>query len=192
MGVPRIDSGPMNVEEFLAFTDLRPDDEKWELIDGEPVLNATPTYLHQIIVNNIYGRLLLLTLERQRSWTVFSGFAVRVSGTKLPVPDVMVRPTEAPAMNPVSRECDDMIVAFEVLSQSTSTRDLRWKRAAYTGLASLTHYVVVAQDSVDVVVFARELGFEERRLDAIDQVLNLPPLGVAVALSDIYRDTGLA
>ena len=45
---------------------------------------------------------------------------------------------------------------------------------------------------MDVVVFARELGFEERRLDAIDQVLNLPSLGVAVALSDIYRDTGLA
>ena len=192
MGVPRIDTGPMNVEEFLAFTDSRPDDEKWELIDGEPVLNATPTYLHQTIVNNIYGRLLLFTLERPRSWAVFSGFAVRVSGTKLPVPDVMVRPNEAPATNPMSRECDDMIVAFEVLSQSTSTRDLRWKRAAYTGLASLTHYVVVAQDSVDVVVFARDLGFEERRLDAIDQVLSLPSLGVAVALSDIYRDTGLA
>jgi Uma2 family endonuclease len=192
MGIPKIDTGPMNVEEFLAFTDSRPDDEKWELIDGEPVLNATPTYLHQTIVNNIYRRLLLLTLERPRSWTVFSGFAVRVSGTKLPVPDVMVRPNEAPGTNPMSRECDDMIVAFEVLSQSTSTRDLRWKRAAYTGLASLTHYVVVAQDSLDVVVFARDLGFEERRLDAIDHVLNLPSLGVALALSDFYRDTGFA
>ena len=32
----------MTIEEFFAFTDLRPDEEKWEVIDGEPILNATP------------------------------------------------------------------------------------------------------------------------------------------------------
>jgi len=37
MGVPRIDLAPMSVEDFFAFTDSRPDDERWELIDGEPV-----------------------------------------------------------------------------------------------------------------------------------------------------------
>ena len=36
MGVPFLDQGPMRVEEFYAFTDTRPDEEKWELIDGEP------------------------------------------------------------------------------------------------------------------------------------------------------------
>ncbi len=40
MGVPTIKTGPMTVEEFYAFTDTRPDEEKWELLDGEPVLNA--------------------------------------------------------------------------------------------------------------------------------------------------------
>ncbi|MBA4174911.1 MAG: Uma2 family endonuclease, partial [Hyphomicrobium sp.] len=40
MGVPHLDSGPMRAEEFFAFTATRPDDEKWELIEGEPVLNA--------------------------------------------------------------------------------------------------------------------------------------------------------
>jgi hypothetical protein len=34
MGVPAIHAGPMTVEEFYAFTDMRPDEEKWELIDG--------------------------------------------------------------------------------------------------------------------------------------------------------------
>ena len=42
MGVPTIKTGPMTVEEFYAFTDTRPDNEKWELIDGEPILNASP------------------------------------------------------------------------------------------------------------------------------------------------------
>ena len=37
MGVPTINTSPMTVEEFYAFTDRQPDEEKWELIDGEPV-----------------------------------------------------------------------------------------------------------------------------------------------------------
>ena len=50
MGVPTIKTGPMTVEEYFAFTDTRPDNEKWELIDGEPVLNASPSGLHQRIL----------------------------------------------------------------------------------------------------------------------------------------------
>ena len=47
MGVPTIKTGPMTVEEFYAFTDARPDEGKWELIDGEPVLNVSPSPVHQ-------------------------------------------------------------------------------------------------------------------------------------------------
>ena len=53
MGVPTIKTGPMTVEEYFAFTDTRPDNEKWELIDGEPILNASPSGLHQRILWNL-------------------------------------------------------------------------------------------------------------------------------------------
>ena len=36
------------IEAFRAFIDDRPDDEKWELIDGEIVLNPTATNRHQV------------------------------------------------------------------------------------------------------------------------------------------------
>ena len=58
MGVPTIKTGPMTVEEFYAFTDTRPDDGKWELIDGVPILNALPSGLHQQILINLGGALL--------------------------------------------------------------------------------------------------------------------------------------
>jgi Uma2 family endonuclease len=192
MGVPKIDTGPMTVEDFFAFTDSRPDDEKWELIDGDPILNATPSFLHQTIAGNIHGRLLMLAIERPRAWVSIPGIGVRVSNTKLPVPDVLVRPKTPPDGNPASRECDDMIVAFEVLSPSTSDRDLRWKRSAYTGLQSLTHYVVIAQDAPDVVVFARDNAFAEQRYRSTDDVITFPALGVSLPLSEIYRGTGLS
>jgi Uma2 family endonuclease len=192
MGVPVIDTGPMTVEDFYAFTDRRPDEEKWELIDGEPILNAAPSPLHQWIVRN----LVLALGNRERAldatWGVISDVGIRLSNTKRPEPDVVVVPRSARLFDPRTRDCSDMIVAFEVLSPSTEDRDLRWKRTAYTSLPSLNHYVVIAQDAVDVVVFARASDFEELRLRSLRDCVELPSLGVSLPLAEIYRDTGLA
>jgi Uma2 family endonuclease len=64
-------------------------------------------------------------------------------------------------------------VAFEVLSPSTERRNLRWKRTAYTSLPSLTHYIAIAQDAVEVIVFARDDDFEERRTRSLDKTIEL-------------------
>src|SRR5262245_32044888 len=109
----------MTVEEFYVFTDTRPDDEKWELIDGEPVLNAWPNRVHQQIVLNVTTWLRTYALRHKPAWEVLPGLGVRVSNKDLPVPDVLTRPNIVPAGDPRGRECDDMIVAFEVLSPST-------------------------------------------------------------------------
>ena len=149
MGVPTIKTGPMTVEEYFAFTDTRPDNEKWELIDGEPILNASPSGLHQRILWNL--AILLRTIERRQpqSWEATPGIGVRVSDTKLPEPDVFILPAGTIRRDPYSKETRDVLVAFEILSPSTAERDLRWKRTAYTSLPSLTHYVVIAQDAVE-------------------------------------------
>ena len=191
MGVPVIHTGPMNVEEFYAFTDTRPDEEKWELIDGEPILNAAPGRLHQTIVKNLIVALGNHERERKAPWVVLPGLGVRVSDSDRPEPDVLVIPSDYRSLDSQERDTGDVIVAFEVLSPSTKGRDLRWKRAAYTSLPSLTHYIVIAQDVVEVVVFAREDDFAERRFRSIDQKIELRSLGVSLPVAEIYRDTGL-
>src|ERR1700685_4682397 len=90
----------MTVEEFYAFTDTRPDEEKWELIDGEPVLNAAPSELHQRIIKNLsFAR---ATLERRpgTTWEMLPGLGVRVSDTSRPEPDVLIVPTSGGAADP--------------------------------------------------------------------------------------------
>jgi Uma2 family endonuclease len=191
MGVPVINTGPMTVEEFYAFTDTRPDEEKWELIDGEPILNAAPSLLHQWIVKNVVVALGNRERELTATWGVISDVGIRLSSTKRPEPDVVVVPRTADLFDPHTRDSGNMIVAFEVLSPSTEHRDLRWKRAAYTSLPSLTHYVVIAQDAVEVVVFARANGFDEERLRSLRDCIELPSLGVSLPLAEVYRDTGL-
>ena len=191
MGVPPVDLAPMTAEEFFAFTDTRPDDEKWELIDGEPILNAWPSRLHQLIARNITTHLHNHAMRHQPGWEVLPGLGVRVSDANLPVPDALVRPNTVPPGHPSGRECDDMIVAFEILSPTTKDRDLRWKRGAYLSLQSLTHYVVVAQDIVEVVVFGRDNEIPEHHFKRLDESLNFPALGVSLPLAVIYSGTGL-
>jgi Uma2 family endonuclease len=192
MGVPTISTGPMTVEEFYAFTDTRPDEEKWELIDGEPVLNAAASPLHAWIVKNLVFTLALRERELAATWGVISDVGIRVSDTNRPEPDVVVVPRNARLFDPRTRDCGDMIAAFEALSPSTESRDLCWKRTAYTSLPSLTHYVVIAQDAVEVVVFARDTAFAEQRFRSLRDCVELPALDVSLPLREIYRDTGLA
>jgi len=188
MGVPTIKTGPMTVEEFYAFTDVRPEEEKWELIDGEPILNASPSPTHQWIISNLVFALTQRARQLNAPWAVLPGLGVRVSPTNRPEPDVLVVPRSASSTDPQGRDRGDVIVAFEVLSPSTEERDMRWKRAAYTSLPSLANYVVIAQDTPEVVVFGRDVGFAERRVQSLSESLNLPSLGISVPLSEIYHD----
>jgi Uma2 family endonuclease len=191
VGVPVIDTGPMTVEEFYAFTDTRPDEEKWELIEGEPILNAAPSDVHQWIVKNVVLALGIRERELNAPWAVLPGLGVRVSDKDRPEPDILVIPSQHRRPDR-RRDRSDVIVAFEVLSPSTEGRDLRWKRTAYTSLPSLTHYIAIAQDAVEVIVFARDEDFAEKRIRSIDKVIELRSLGISLPVAEIYRDTGLA
>jgi Uma2 family endonuclease len=188
VGVPTIKTGPMTVEEFYTFTDTRPDEEKWELIDGEPVLNASPSPMHQWLVGNV-----LLALHNRAgdsaSWAALPGLGVRVSDVNRPEPDVLVVPRVGGSVDQLGRDRSDLIVAFEVLSPSTEDRDLRWKRIAYGSLPSLTDYIVIAQDVTDVVVFSRDVDFAERRFKSLAESIALVSLGISLPLAEIYRDT---
>ena len=178
---------PLTVEDFLVFTGSRPDDEKWELIDGEPILSPSASYTHQVIVRNLILRLGNLSIAPPVNWAAIPGIGVRLSDFRAPVPDVLIRPADALKAS----VCDDMIVAFEVLSPSTADRDLRWKRKAYADLPSLAHYVVVAQDAVEVVCYDRAENWAERRLESAGAALDLSALGIHLPLAQIYWQTGL-
>src|SRR6476660_5622690 len=78
----------MTVEEYFAFTDTRPDNEKWELIDGEPILNASPSNLHQAIAFDLTVLLGTFHHRRAQSWEATKGVSVRISDTSLPEPDI--------------------------------------------------------------------------------------------------------
>jgi Uma2 family endonuclease len=151
----------MTLDAFEAFTKDRSHLEKWELIDGEAIMQASPKTRHQ-----------------------HGGIGARVADDNHNeiIPDVMILPQVGDDM---SNWTFDLLVAFEVLSPGSVRRDMVRKPTIYRRMPALMHYFVVAQDQREVTVFARAEGFVRRTLSGA--VLQVDELGIAVSIAEIYR-----
>jgi Uma2 family endonuclease len=77
---------------------------------------------------------------------------------------------------------------IEVLSESTERVDKREKFFAYTSMASLEEYVLVAQAAQEVTVFRRVDGWKAVKVSGAKAKLQLKSLKLALPLSAIYED----
>jgi Uma2 family endonuclease len=177
------------IETFRAFTDDRPGFEKWELIDGEMVLNPTPTNRHQIVVNNILADLDATRERTGASWLGIPGIGTRSRSDPFneAVPDVMILPVPLE----VSNWTFEALAVFEVLSPDSIRRDMVRKRDFYRQIPSLTHYIVLAQDRHEATVFRRHDEFSQRVYKESATGIEIEPLCVSLQLARIYRNVPL-
>ena len=180
----------MTIEEFLDFTDTRPDEERWELIEGEPVMSPSPVDDHQMIVANIVTALMVHKRQTGASWLPMPGIGTRVpvSPHSLPQPDVFVKETPTTG-SPVT---DDASILFEVLSRSNTKKDQAWRRKVYASVPNCRHYVTVSLKAVEVIAYDRDTAWENRTFTSLGDTLALPALDLSIPLADIYRWTSLA
>jgi Uma2 family endonuclease len=180
----------LTVEEFLAFTETRPNGERWELIEGRAVMNPSPTDCHQTIVLNIGGFLIQEKLRLGASWLPLLGVGTRVpiSENSLPQPDLMVK-AEPARDSPVS---DESLVLFEVLSKSNTKADQVWRRKVYASVPNCQHYVTISTKTLEVVVYDRTTGWKSRTIVNLSSAVELSAIGVSLPLAVIYRWTPLA
>lgn len=80
-------------------------------------------------------------------------------------------------------------VIIEVLSDSTERYDRADKFHYYRQLASLENYVLVAQDTLRVECYCRDLGWDFVLYQGEDTLL-LPALDGAITLTDLYEGVG--
>jgi Uma2 family endonuclease len=179
----------LTAEEFLAFTATRPDDERWELIEGVPELNASPVNVHQIIVANLTTRLMLHKERLNASWIPSPGIGtiVPASPRSLPRPDLFVQ--EGPAT--WEHTTADALVIFEVLSRSNRKADRAWRRRVYASVPNCQHYVTVSLKAAGVTCHDRSRSWKARTLKGLAASLDLTALDVSIPLAEIYRYTPL-
>src|SRR6185503_4745603 len=152
----------MTIEEFLAFADTRPEEERWELIEGVAVMNPAPIEHHQVVVTNIVTYLMSHKRQTGASWLPMIGVGTRVpvSPRSLPQPDVFVKEAAA-TDSPVTV---DALVLFEVLSRSNTKTDQAWRRRVYASVPNCQHYVTVSLKGVEVVAYDRASDWRDRSI----------------------------
>lgn len=179
----------LTIEEFLAFTETRPQEERWELIEGVAVLNPSPVEFHQVIAANICYVLMAHKRATDAPWLPMLGVGTRVpaSPRSLPQPDVFVK-AGAATNRP---DTDDALVIFEILSPSNKRADQAWRRKVYASIPNCQHYVTVSLKALDVTVHIRADGWVGHHCTDLTDTLKLPAIGVSMPLAEIYRWTRL-
>jgi Uma2 family endonuclease len=189
VGAMRQHTPLLTVDSFRAWLKSRPDKERWELIEGVPIMMAPPSRRHQRIASNL-ERLLNDALERHDpAFAAYQNIGVNIVSTVPydPQPDVaVIREDE----NPDPRYAQRFYLAAEVLSDSD--RDvIDGKRDIYRAQPWCTGVLLIAQDRMEIIV-DRRIGDAWRTevLGAMDE-LHLPQFGLHCPVRAVYRNAQL-
>lgn len=174
---------PMTADDFLVWS--LDQEERYELVDGRPVLMAGATVSHDRIVVNILGEL-RNRLRGGPCRPATADVAARMVRGNIRRPDVTVDCGD-PA--PTALESKAPVVFFEVLSPSTRSADFVRKAAEYQALPSLRHFALIEPGRVEVHLWTRGPDGAwplPEELRTLDQTLHLPAIATALPLAEIY------
>jgi Uma2 family endonuclease len=176
----------MDKPTFLAWVQGR--EGRYELVDGRVVMMAGVSRNHARIVRNL---VLLLNVQLDPQWEVIADFGLDAGPRTLRYPDIVV---DRAGGGGKDYTATSPALLIEVLSPSTARFDLGDKAGEFLRIPSLVAYVVFAQDEYKAWVWIR--GPEAfppgpSSFDGKDAVIPVPPLGVTLALSEVYAQIGL-
>lgn len=178
----------MNVTAFMDMIARFPEEERWELLEGEPVLMSPQSERHQRVQRNLWRSLDDLAVKRGCLALAGLGLLSEKVDDDAPIPDVVVR-CGPPVEGGYAR--DPLLVA-EVLSPSTMTWDRGGKVEFFQSIPSLQAILLFYQDEVRVEAWLRERAEWQREVrQGRAAKLDLPALGGSVTLAEIYADIPL-
>jgi Uma2 family endonuclease len=182
-------SGTMDVDEFMAFLETRPDGEHWELIEGVAVMMAPPSFAHQRIASNFCTLLNNAFAAQGRDLFAYSNVGLRNPGIRnfQPEPDVAV----VPGIAGYDLYSERFQLAGEVLSPSNTRAEIDLKLRRYREAPDNLYVVVIEPREFFVEIHAKSRDWAPARLTAADDAIEMPEFGLRCRLVDLYRGTPL-
>lgn len=181
--------GKFSVEEYFALIESRPEEERWQLIDGVAMMMPPPTLVHQRIASNL--ALELNTHFRSKKLDLFAfqevGLIVPEAELFRPEADVAV----LHAMADYESYANRFFFVAEILSDSNTDKDIAVKRQRYLQHPDNLYFVLIEQKRVHIELMARAAAWQPVVLEGLDTVLDIPEWGLRVVLADIYCGTPL-
>ncbi|MBX9588484.1 MAG: Uma2 family endonuclease [Hyphomonadaceae bacterium] len=177
------------MEEFFALIESRPEEERWQLIDGVAMMMPPPTLVHQRIASNL--ALELNAHFRAHRPTLFAyqevGLIVPEAELFRPEADVAV----LDAMADYESYAGKFYCVAEVLSESNTDKDIAVKRRRYLQHPDNMCFVLIEQKRVRAELLARATAWQPVVLEGLDAVLDIPEWGFRTPLGELYRGTPL-
>ena len=166
---------------------LTPDDERYELLDGELIMVPAPGTGHQIVAMEL-GTLLHVFVKARGLGRVFSApYDVVLSETNVVQPDLLFIANERTHIITPDNVQGPPDLVVEILSPSTANRDRTRKRALYAQYG-VPEYWLVAPDARTVTVLRLgAAGFTVVAHYGAGETLTSPTLpGFTANLDDIF------
>jgi len=177
---------PIILVDFLAWEERQA--LRYEFDGFEPVAMTGGTIAHDQITFDL----------RTALAARLAGTACRALGPNVKIvadgrvryPDVFV---VCGPVAPAATVAGDPVVVFEVLSEGSSETDLIDKNREYRATPSIQRYVVLRQTHRAAIIFVRrEDGWLSEIVSGDAASLDLPEIGIAVPLHEVYANAGLS
>lgn len=175
----------LSIDEYLAGEENA--DCRHEYLAGETYAMSGASARHNVICGNLFAAL-HRHLAGGPCKVFMNDLKVRLSINRedyFYYPDVMVA---CRSEDRATHYREQPSVLVEVMSASTERVDRREKLFAYRSIDALEEYVLIAQDTMEVVVYCRADGWGARR-PVPEAALELPSLDFALPISELYRGT---
>jgi Uma2 family endonuclease len=171
----------MTEDEFFEFAQAR--DEKWELVDGEPMMMAGANQRHQDIAANTLSSLHTQLRGKQCRPTAADTGVPTVNGN-IRYPDVVV---DCGQRDDQAMRATAPTLVIEVLSPSTRGFDSHRKVAEYKSHPDVKYILLIdTNNACSLLHFRDDRGWDEVIYDSLDDIIGFPEIGASLALSDIY------
>ncbi len=189
----------LSFEQFDAFRNERPKEEKWELIDGVPMMMPPPTLVHQRITRNI-ERLFNARLQIVRpEWSADAEIGIRLPDDERynPEPDVTVIDA---AIEIDQIYAERFYFVAEVLSNSNRPERRAGSDKPIVLAAKVDFYrlhehcrgvLIVRQDQVSAELHTRFQKWSMTPLSQPADRIVIPDIGDIGPLAALYRHTPL-
>lgn len=176
------------IEEYLAQEQR--EGERYEYRDGNIILMAGGSINHNRIAQNL-SKYLDNALEDKPEFQVFG------SDQKIYLPkfnfyvyaDALVVAETPLVAKEETQAITNPILIVEILSKTTEQHDRKQKFLEYRSLPSFKEYVLVRQDTPEVLTFYKVKSnlWQEEEFAGLEGVVPLKSLGIELRLADIYR-----
>ena len=183
MSIPNPAIKKFTYEDYLNA----PEDERYELLDGELVMAPAPGELHQSVSIRLGSKLFQFVNENRLGKVYPAPFDVVLSDTDVVQPDlIFVSNARAHIITPANIQGGPDLVV-EILSPSTAERDKTFKRALYAEHGVREYWMVDTDAKTITVLLLGERGFAVEGIYGAGETLESPTLeGFALDLAGIF------